>query len=348
MPRRRPVELNISHERWLVSYSDFITLLFAFFVVMYSVSQVNESKYRVLSDTLLDAFNMQAEKSFDPLQIGEGGAARPQVISQAPAATGELLGDGAFERTADLPQLHDEFTREFNDLIDDELVQVRSNEFWLQIELQDSILFSSGRAQPSPQARAIFEDVANLLKGFANPVQVEGFTDNVPISTPAFPSNWELSSARAAAIVKLLAAGGIEPARLSAVGYGEYRPIADNSTEAGRRQNRRVALMIARERIERPTVRGAEAIETAIAPPQPGLMEASGDSGQNLPLDSLLHQGNLPSTTALGDVLQPAPETPVAPPESAVKTRVGDIEAVQLEGGGLLFSSDPDLPRNNH
>lgn len=359
MPRRRPVELNISHERWLVSYADFITLLFGFFVVMYSVSQVNESKYRVLSDTLLSAFNMQAEKSFDPLHIAEQGSENNRVVSQEPTATGEMPGNGAFEKSVDLPHLREEFAQEFSDLIDDELVQVRSNEFWLQIELQDSILFDSGRAQPSPQAQTIFEDVASLLKGFTNPVQVEGFTDNIPISTAAFPSNWELSSARASAIVKLLVAGGVDPGRLSAVGYGEHRPIADNSTEAGRRQNRRVALMISRERIERPKVQGAEQIETAIASsapevsqpyPQPGLEEATVDAagGQDLPLDTPLQQGGTPSDTTIGDILQPVSEPPPAPPEPQVKTRVGDIEAVELKGGGLLFSSDPDLPRSNN
>ncbi len=368
MPRRKRVDVSINHERWLVSYSDFVTLLFAFFVVMYSISQVSESKYRVLSDTLMDAFSTE-QRSMSPIQVGRPALnIDPSVITEEEPDAGEFTGDGAFDKTADLPQLTESISEQFADLIDDDLVQVNSNEFWLQVDINSNVLFASGKAEPNLQARAIFDEIAQMLKGFDNPIQVEGFTDDVPINTPQFPSNWELSAARAASIVKLLMEGEVAPERLSAVGYGEYRPISDNSTEAGRIQNRRVALMISRERVDRPRVQELSKVEEAIAPtqfeasqpfPQPGLENAE-TKANVLPdeeiqerLNALLSSESGESNTALGDLLESnaAAEAEAlagednAPPKLP-PARAGDIQPVELEGGGLIFSSDPDLPRN--
>ena len=232
MLRRKPVEISINHERWLVSYADFVTLLFAFFVVMYSVSQVNESKYKVLSNTLTEIFDAP-ERSLKPIQVGDPVRSNEiQVIDKGSHANAEAINyektqtasEGAFQKTADLPQLADQFSEQFADLVDDKTVQVSSNEFWLQISLNNSILFPLGSVQPSLQARSVLGDIATLLNGFSNPIQVEGFTDNMAINSSQFPSNWELSSARAAAVVKLFAENGINPERLSAVGYGEFQP----------------------------------------------------------------------------------------------------------------------------
>jgi chemotaxis protein MotB len=134
------------------------------------------------------------------------------------------------------------------------MIQVSSNELWLQIELKDSILFSSGSADTSEQAQKIFDEIAGILKSYSNPVQVEGFTDNIPIKSVKYPTNWELSTARASAIVKYLASKGVAPERLSAVGYGEYQPVAANDTEQGRAQNRRVAIMVAKRKMDRPKI----------------------------------------------------------------------------------------------
>jgi chemotaxis protein MotB len=349
MPRRRPVELQINHERWLVSYSDFITLLFAFFVVMYSISQVNESKYRVLSDTLLDAFSENEQRSLKPIQVGDPSLnLDPNVIDLENQGQGEFSGDGAFDKTADLPQLADQFTEQFADLLSDDSVQIHSNEFWLEVELKASILFETADAEPSAEAEAIFADVAAILKDYDNPVQVEGFTDNVPINNTRYPSNWELSSARAAAVVKLLADNAVAPNRLSAVGYGEHQPIADNATEEGRNANRRVVLMIARERRERPHVRDKEAIDRAINPPlvevsepypQPGLATPSADAGEDI-AEALGVEALSVETAedaAGADTTSSEPADRLAP--------VGDIKPVETKEGGLLFSSDPDLPR---
>lgn len=292
MMRRRRQEVHVNQERWLISYADFITLLFAFFVVMYSISQVNDSKYRVLSETFVEAFNQQndAQSNPDPntqlnpsndvitpVQIGKTAVTQATTDEQTPIisdhsekATVPPLGEPQPEepvKTSDeLAQISDLVSEKFTQLIDDQLVQVSSNELWLQIELKDSILFTSGGADPSPQALTIFDEIAGILKNYSNPVQVEGFTDNVPINSARYPTNWELSTARASAIVKVLASKGIAPDRLSAVGYGEYQPAASNDTDQGRAQNRRVTIMVAKRKMDRPKTTLQNSAATSLAP----------------------------------------------------------------------------------
>jgi len=269
MVRRRQREIHVNNERWLVSYADFITLLFAFFVVMYSISQVNQSKYRVLSETFVQAFNQSndsrakpqenassANDVITPIDMGEPATKPPAVVIVEDTAKPETNAASDITekvQTADeLAQISDLVNEKFSQLINDQLIKVSSNELWLQIELNDSILFSSGGVETSPQAQVIFTEIANILKNYKNPIQIEGFTDNVPIRNTRYPTNWELSSARATEIVKFLAGNGVEPERLSAVGYGEFQPLASNDTEMGRAQNRRVAVMIAKRAMDRP------------------------------------------------------------------------------------------------
>lgn len=276
MVRRKRQEVHINHERWLVSYADFITLLFAFFVVMYSISQVNDSKYRVLSDTFIEAFNQPTDSrtNTEPQDNASPSTAVITPIETGNTATEPSTGeqtstvnpvieqpqpdiqqpDTPVKTSDELTQISDLVTEKFTQLINDQMIQVSSNELWLQIELKDSILFSSGSADTSEQAQKIFDEIAGILKNYSNPVQVEGFTDNIPIKSLKYPTNWELSTARASAIVKYLASKGVAPERLSAVGYGEYQPVAANDTEQGRAQNRRVAIMVAKRKMERPKI----------------------------------------------------------------------------------------------
>ncbi|MDF3012338.1 MAG: flagellar motor protein MotB [Cellvibrio sp.] len=278
MVRRRRQEVHVNQERWLISYADFITLLFAFFVVMYSISQVNDSKYRVLSDTFVEAFHQTAEVKTDsdsqPNTSPSNDVINPLDMVKMPGEPADRdeqkpeISDHAINapqvdpQTPDLPvktsdelgQISDLVSEKFTQLINDQMIQVSSNELWLQIELKDSILFSSGSADTSEQAQRIFDEIAGILKNYSNPVQVEGFTDNIPIKSAKYPTNWELSTARASAIVKYLASKGIAPERLSAVGYGEYQPIVSNDSEQGRAQNRRVAIMVAKRKMDRPKV----------------------------------------------------------------------------------------------
>jgi chemotaxis protein MotB len=258
MARKKRQEEHVNHERWLVSYADFITLLFAFFVVMYAVSSVNQGKYRVLSDTLEAAFDPAGPfpdeaKSMDPIQVGETVRASSQSAVQMEKDAADSVDDPLRE-LADMERLGqtmetvetmaDELDEVLMPEIQDELINVKRNNLWLEIEIKSSLLYPSGSANLSRKAVPLIEQIAEVLKPFPNRIHVEGFTDNIPIRNPKYPSNWELSSARAASVVRLLAQNGIDPASMAAIGYGEFRPIADNSTEEGRSTNRRVVLVV--------------------------------------------------------------------------------------------------------
>ncbi len=270
MARRRKVEEHENHERWLVSYADFITLLFAFFVVMYSISSINEGKYKIMSQALIGVFS-ESERSTRPIPIGEE---RP--LSTRPAQPivkdSEQTDAGLNQSSADpLKTITDQVMEAFGDLIKSDQMTVRGNELWIEIELNSSLLFGSGDAMPSDIAFSLIEKVANIIKPFANPIHVEGFTDDQPIRTAQYPTNWELSSARAASIVRLLAMEGVNPARMASVGYGEFQPIAPNSTADGRAKNRRVVLVISRNLDVRRSLTGTG---TANAQPDAALKRA--------------------------------------------------------------------------
>jgi len=257
--RRRRIQDDDLHnkERWLISYADFITLLFAFFVVMYSVSSVNEGKYKVLSETLTGVFNAP-QRSLQPIEVGQNppaagiGSAEDVIQPEVTEAPRNPDMDEA-GRTEALRAMADKLALEFDELINQGVVSVESNEAWLELSLRNSLLFGSGDAEPHYDAFEVIETIASVLENRDNAIRVEGFTDNRPIQTNAFPSNWELSAARAAAVVRMLAMEGIDPARMAAVGYGEHQPVARNDTEEGRRRNRRVVLLISRDA----SIRGA-------------------------------------------------------------------------------------------
>ena len=248
MARKKPPEEPENLERWLVSYADFITLLFAFFVVMYSISQVNEGKYRILSDTLNSAFQTEA-RTLSPIQMGDPGMAAnsPEMqqtdrIGRTTSAVDANQMASPAERS--IAEMKENVNEEMEPLVDEGLLSVSEDQNFVEIEIDTSSLFDSGGAEPTEAAVPILEAIGNILKPLPFPVKVEGHTDDRPIETERYPSNWELSAARAASVVRLLASGGVEPSRLSAVGYGEQRPVADNDTAEGRRENRRVVLVL--------------------------------------------------------------------------------------------------------
>ncbi|MFO7705955.1 MAG: flagellar motor protein MotD [Halopseudomonas sp.] len=237
--RRRRHEEPENHERWLVSYADFITLLFAFFVVMYSISSVNDGKYKVLSDTMQGAFN-QPQRSLEPIQLGED-MPRGSSLGDAPGSATNAAADA--DSLADMTAA---LQAAFGELIAVGDLELRGNQLWIEIELNSSLLFPSGDALPLDAGFDLVEKIAGILAPYQNPIHVEGFTDNVPIGSRLYPTNWELSAARAASVVRMLGIGGVDPQRMAAVGYGEFRPVADNTTAAGRRANRRVVLLVSR------------------------------------------------------------------------------------------------------
>lgn len=265
MARRRHQEEHENHERWLVSYADFITLLFAFFVVMYSISSINEGKYKVLSDSLTGVFN-QPDRAIKPIPIGEE---RPRTTMPEVSQVDEPRPS---ETPSDpLQEIAQGMRDAFGEMIMSDEMTVRGNELWVEIELNSSLLFPSGDAIPTDRAFTIIEKIAKILAPYENPVHIEGFTDNLPINTPQFPSNWELSTARAASIVRMLAMDGVNPGRLAAVGYGEFQPLADNATAEGRTRNRRVVLVISRNLDVRRSISG---VGSANAQPDSALRRA--------------------------------------------------------------------------
>ncbi len=250
MARRRNHEEHVNHERWLVSYADFITLLFAFFVVMYSISSINEDKYKVLSESLVGVFS-EPERAIKPISIGE-----PRSVEVQRSVIEDNLSSSSAESSDPLQNIAASMREAFGDLIAAEQLSVRGNELWVEIELNSSLLFPSGDAVPNDAAFVLINKVAKILTPYENPVHVEGFTDNLPINTSRFPSNWELSAARAASIVRMLAMDGVKESRLAAVGYGEFQPVADNATIEGRARNRRVVLVISRNLDVRRSISG--------------------------------------------------------------------------------------------
>lgn len=273
MARKKKQEEHENHERWLVSYADFITLLFAFFVVMYSVSSVNEGKYRVLSDSIVAAF----DPSRDGLPIKLSSPLKPPILErniQTRAYDPSKIQNNFPEMAAapqpteqdkkNLREIAKQVEQKVSNLIQNDLVNLKKNDLWIEIEVKSSILFGSGSARLEAAASPVLGQVAQVLKEFPNQIQVEGFTDNVPIDTEAFPSNWELSAARAASVVHLFEKEGISPKRMTASGYGEYRPIASNDTAKGRRKNRRVNIIILSDAIARTTNR-TEQLQNSLA-----------------------------------------------------------------------------------
>jgi len=274
--RNRHHEEHANHEAWAIPYGDLITLLLAFFVVMYAISSINEGKYRVLADALSSAFG-GPPRTVTPIQLGmhqlRGSAFdRPSLVtpgSKSGPSSSTPIASPRMKQVLDMPtfgasgmeaarevseresaqgeQLHSigkRIQEALSELVKQKLVTVRRSYNFLEVEIQSDILFASGVAVPNPQAVDTVRRIATVLSGEPNAMRVEGYTDNMPIATAQFPSNWELSTARAASIVHVMSQAGISPGRLAVVGYGQYQPIADNATPEGRNANRRVLLVI--------------------------------------------------------------------------------------------------------
>jgi len=225
-----------NHERWLISYADFITLLFAFFVVMYAISIVNEGKYAVLSDALGDAFG------------GRGAATQVNTYVEPVLPLSHIVNrkrlEAARRERERMEVLAKDLSATLLPLVKSGQVRVTQNARGIGIELNASVLFDQGEAVLQPEAREVLASVAGLLRSAPQRIEVEGHTDNLPITNERFASNWELSAVRAASVVRLFIENGVQDARLSAIGHGATRPVAPNDTPANQARNRRVAVMI--------------------------------------------------------------------------------------------------------
>ncbi len=259
----------------MVSYADFITLLFAFFVVMYSISSVNEGKYKTLSNSLGDAFSnkYQHGSSLDDTETGSPPTTIQPIALENPT-TAEVekrreLSEEILRERRQLGQVSDQFEEVLQPFIDDNLVAVKRNDYWIELEMNSELLFLSGEAALSKRAKPVLKKIAEVIRPLPNAVNVEGHTDNLPIDTVEFPSNWDLSSARATSVVLEFVKDGINPSRLSAVGYGEFHPIADNKQESGRFKNRRVAVVLMSQAFARYGASDAERAKLLNLAPMP-------------------------------------------------------------------------------
>ena len=222
---------HVSSERWLLTYSDMITLLMIFFIIMYAISTVNQAKFQSLAQSLNIVFE-GGTGMFD--------AAGPSMI--------EGLGAGEAAAKAE-EQLLAKVQEELDDYLEEEglgkTVTIKSEERGLVISFQEMILFNRGEASLTPPARSIVSKVGTILSKIPNYIRVEGHTCNLPLGGGAFRSNWELSSARATNVVhEFITAGHVQPQRLSATAYGEYRPRKPNDSESNRVFNRRVDIVV--------------------------------------------------------------------------------------------------------
>jgi len=256
MSRKKRHEAHANHERWLVSYADFITLLFAFFVVLYSSSQVDQKKVGKLAMAIQVAFQelgvFPAATSKAPLDTGSPmpfnsvqlieNAERTAAMGRiAPPMKGALgaAGDSSFGG------LRQELEKALAPEIKRREVALRSEPYGLVVSLREVGFFDSGSAHLRVDSEAAFSRIAAVLGEKPYRIRIEGHTDNVPIHTAQFASNWELSTARATELVKtLIVKYQFAPQRLSAAGYAEFHPIAANESEEGRKLNRRVDVVI--------------------------------------------------------------------------------------------------------
>lgn len=228
-------------EAWLLPYSDLMTLLLALFIALFAMSQTDSSKMQALAQAFTAAFNMGGPSFFS-------GMGPSTAMPNTPTTASDSTNAAYMQENENLREAQEKIEQYIKENNLQDQVSTELSEEGLMIRLKEKALFASGSAALQGQAEQIVPVIAALLSSLPERVTISGHTDNVPISTAQFPSNWELSSARAVSLMRGLmgAQPALNPARFSALGYSEYRPIASNDTEEGRAQNRRVEVFIAR------------------------------------------------------------------------------------------------------
>ncbi|MFA6230091.1 MAG: flagellar motor protein MotD [Rhodanobacter sp.] len=342
--RKKRHEEHLNHEAWAIPYADLMTLLLAFFVVMYAVSVVNTGKYRVMSESMMDAFNGHPG-AVVPLSSQQSSQAIPPSIptaKNAPAAVIRLpiplhgshasstVAEQPAERSA-LKRIEDLVQQALQPLIDRKLVVLRRTPDRLEIEIRTDILFTSGEAKLSASASQVLVSVASILGSFPNALRVEGFTDNVPISTAKYPSNWELSAARAASVARLFAEHGVQPGRLGIVGWGDVRPIADNSTADGRNHNRRVLVVVEGDHNGNTRAQG-DVDQLDRAPALPALAATASPPLPARPANGSPVVAAPPAVVALSTAGGSGPEPASAAPPSSLQVGTGQQSATRTAG----------------
>ncbi len=250
MALKKEPEKHVNHERWLVSYADFITLLFAVFVVLYAMGQSDKKKVEEVMQSIQSSFGMSTAGTAPKINVISS-----KSINIMPTLKPELsiVPAGRTGRGQGKTRAEEKDFRQIKASIEAYLVkQGAQNKVALTItrrglivSLKEAGFFDSGQAQIKPEAHELINTISEVMTQYNNPLRVEGHTDNVPISSSQFPSNWELSTARATNGLKyLIKHFDVDPDKISATGYAEFRPIADNTTPDGRGKNRRVDLVM--------------------------------------------------------------------------------------------------------
>jgi chemotaxis protein MotB len=286
--RRKRHKAHANHERWLVSYADFITLLFAFFVVLYASSQADKKKAAQVAASIKGAFQqMGVFTGSSPERLGVPGSqgVNSPEMTDAPLKVVKVAGaDDKAKATGGYGVDVDELRRELEAALGDEIrkheVQMRMTPEGLVVSLREVGFFNSGEAYLLEDGQATLARIATILGGKGFEIRVEGHTDNVPIHTAEFKSNWELSTARATQVVALLIEKySFDPLLISAAGYSEYRPVNSNDTPQGRAANRRVDLVVVGRSVDKNNVATTETNPTGAElksnKPTPSILSAA-------------------------------------------------------------------------
>lgn len=248
-----------SLDRWLVSYADYVTLMFALFVVLYSLAIAKEEKFKTISSSLAQVFEKPVAaqtgvKGPDLLTDNQPKSDYQQFGTSLETATGpELVADAKEQPTLQKPQfgnplvsLQNQLTQSLANLIEKGVAKVESDEDWLTIQLNSGLLFPSGSGVQTASASVLLTEIVAILNQSSNIIRVRGYADNQGMSNEIYASNWELSMARATAILRELQRLGVQPERMAAEGCGEFAPFADNATAEGRAENRKVVIAISK------------------------------------------------------------------------------------------------------
>lgn len=250
MRRQSKPKAPESHERWLITYADLITLLMIFFVIMYAMSQVNQIKFTALQKSLAAALHQS-----DQIPLNNMGTTA--LVSSGGTNTGDQTYSSTMQSSSGksdktLENLYQQVKAYIVSHHLENKISIENVSRGVQITLRDIVLFDTGKADLRPGASDILDGLIPFFKSLSNAIAVEGYTDDQPINTAEFPSNWELSGARAIGVVRFLVSQGIQPARLSGVGYGEYHNIVPNDSTAHRQMNRRVNIVVLRNESQQP------------------------------------------------------------------------------------------------